>query len=134
MPSFLSKSMSLKDSINNSVDLEDRSPQSTKLFTKIAILASTIALLLFFICVITYQINHTLGLNVFASVFLPMAILFIIAIYLAIAERLRAKYLGAIIAIILSFILLICIIAFVIFELVTFGQIYIAPFNPPPTI
>ncbi len=126
--------MSLKDSINNSVDLENRSPQSTRLFTKIAILASTIALLLFFICIVTYQIDSILGLNIFAAVFFPMSILFIIAIYLAIAERLRAKYLGAIIAIIISCIVFICIFSFLIFELIKYGQIFIAPFNPPPVL
>lgn len=126
--------MSFKDSINNSVDLEDRSPQSTRLFTKIAILSSTIALLLFFICVVTYQVNEILGLNVFASVFLPSVILFIIAIYLAISERLREKYLGAIIAIIISCIVAICIVAFLIYELIVYGEIFVAPFNPPPAI
>ncbi len=126
--------MSLKDSINNSVDLENRSPISTRLYTKTAILASTIALLLFFICVVTYQIDYILGLNIFAAVFFPMVILFIIAIYLAIAERLRAKYLGAIIAIIISCIVFICILSFLILELIKYGQIFIAPFNPPPVL
>lgn len=130
--------MKIEDAINNSVDLENRSPQSTKLFTKLAILISTIALLMFFISVVTYQIDHTLGLNVFASIFIPMAILFIIAVYLAIAERLRAKYMGAIIAIIISCLVFICIVAAIIFELVKYGELFIAPFNPldplnPPT-
>lgn len=124
--------MSIKDSINNSVDLENRSPQSTRLFTKIAILSSTVALLLFFICVVSYQIDHIVGLKVFASVFIPMVILFIIAIYLAIAERLRAKYMGARIAIIISCLVFICVVTFLIFELIRYGAIYVAPFNPPP--
>ncbi|MCH5163434.1 MAG: hypothetical protein J1F36_00285 [Clostridiales bacterium] len=124
--------MSIQDSLDDSVDLENRSPQSTRLFTKIAILASTVDLLLFFVCVVTYQIDEILGLNVFGSVFLPMVILIIIALYLAIAERLRAKYLGARIAIIISCLVFILVITFVIIEYIKYGKIYIAPFNPPP--
>ena len=124
--------MSIQDSLDDSVNLESRSPQSTRLFTKIAILASTVDLLLFFICVVTYQIDEILGLNVFASVFLPMVIIVIISLYLAIAERLRAKYLGARIAIIISCLVFILVITFVIIVYIKFGSIYIAPFNPPP--
>lgn len=124
--------MSIQDSLDDSVNLESRSPQSTRLFTKIAILASTVDLLLFFVCIVTYQIDEILGLNVFASVFLPMVIIIIIALYLAIAERLRAKYLGARIAIIISCLVFILMITFVIIVYIKYGKIYIAPFNPPP--
>lgn len=126
--------MSIKDSIDNSVDLENRSPQSTKLFTKIAIFVSTVALLLIFICVVAYQIDKIVGLNIFAAIFIPTVILFLTAFYLALAERLRQKYMGAIFAIIISSLVFIAIVAFMIFELVTYRQIFIAPFNPPPAI
>ena len=123
--------MSIKDSIDDSVDLENRSPQSTRLFTKVAITASTLSLLLLFVSAITYQIDSVLGLNVFASVFIPAAILFIAGFYLAITERLRAKYMGARIAIIISCIAFIALMTVIIFELVKYGEIFIAPFNPP---
>ena len=124
--------MSVQDSINDSVDLEERSPQSTRLFTKVAILISTVALLLLFVCVVLYQADEILGINVFASIFIPEVILFLIAFYLAIAERLRAKYMGARIAIIISALVFIGVMAFMFFELIKHQEIYIAPFNPPP--
>lgn len=125
--------MSIKDSIDNSIGLEDRSPQSTRLFTKIAILSSSIALLLFLICLIAYQIDKIVGLNIFASIFIPNIILFLIAFYLALAERLRAKYMSARIALIISCLVFISIVSFLIFEYIRYGAIFIAPFNPVPT-
>lgn len=126
--------MKLEDSINNSIDLENRSPQSTKLFTKIAILISTLALLIYFICIITYQVDNLLGLHVFSATFIPMVILFVLALFLAVSERLREKYLGAQIAIMISVALFLCLAAFVIFELVKYENFYVAPFNTPPPL
>lgn len=126
--------MKLEDSINNSIDLENRSPQSTKLFTKIAILISTLALLIYFICIITYQVDNLLGLHVFSATFIPMVILFVLALFLAVSERLREKYLGAQIAIMISVALFLCLAAFVIFELVKYKNFYVAPFNSPPRL
>ena len=126
--------MKIEESITNSVDLENRSPQSTRLFTKIAIISALIALILFFVSAITYQIDNKLGLSVFASVIIPIIVLFVGSLYLAICERLRAKYMSAIVALILTALIAACLIAFVTFELMTYGEIFIAPFNPPPAI
>lgn len=124
--------MNLKDSITDSVELEERSPASTRLYTKVAMLASAVDLLLFFVSVITYQIDEELGLNVLSAVLLPMLILLIAAFYLAVAERLRAKYLGANIAIILCVVMALCVLGCIVYELVKYGKVYVAPFNPPP--
>jgi len=124
--------MNFEDSINHSVELENRSPQSTRLFTKIAMFASISALLLFFVCIICYKINETLGLNMFSSVIVPMGVLLLISAYLAITERLRAKYLGSIIALMVMAVTVLCVVGFMIFELITYDVIFLAPFNPPP--
>lgn len=63
---------------------------------------------------------------------MPMGILLLISAYLSIAERLRAKYLGSIIALITIAITVLCIVGFMIFELITYDVIFLAPFNPPP--
>lgn len=122
--------MKIEESIDNSVGLEERSPQSTKLYTKISLLFSTVALLLFFLSVVTYQIDEVVGINVFSATFIPMAIGFVISLYLALVERLRAKYLGARMAVILSTSVFICIVAFVVYELIKYHQLFVAPFNP----
>lgn len=124
--------MSVQDSIHDSVDLEERSPQSTRLFTKVAILISTVALLLLFGCIILFQVDEILGINVFSSIFIPEVILFLIAFYLAITERLRAKYMGARLAILITILVFIGIMGFIAFELIKYHEIFIAPFNPPP--
>ena len=109
--------MKIIQSIDESIDLENRGPSSSRLYNKIAIIVSLIGLIMFFISAITYQINNALGLNVFAAVVIPIIVLLVAAVYLAIAERLRAKYLGAIVALILSGALLACLIGFTVFEL-----------------
>lgn len=126
--------MRIEDSIENSVELEERSPQSTRLYTKIAIIISTLSLILFFVSVITYQIDHVLGLNVFAATFVPMLILFTVSFYLAVAELLRVKSMGARIAIIISVLSLLATLTFMFFELITYKKIFIAPFTSPPSI
>lgn len=126
--------MSIEDSINNSVDLEKRSPNSTKLFTKLSIIASIISLLLFFIGVIAYQVDELCGLNIFAAIYMPMLILFTFSFYLAICERLRAKYMGARLAIIISVLSLMATLTFMAFELIKYGKIFIAPFTPAPVL
>ncbi len=126
--------MALEDSINNSVDLEERSTKSTRLYTKISISASILSLLLFFIGVIAYQIDHLLGINIFAATYVPMLILFTFSFYLAVCERLRAKYLSARIAIFISVLSLIATLTFMVFELIKFKEIFIAPFNRAPVL
>lgn len=126
--------MSIEDSINNSVDLEERSPQSTKFYTKLSIIASIISLLLFFIGVIAYQIDELCGLNIFASIYIPMLILFTFAFYLALCERLRQKYLSARLAVFLSILSLLATLSFMALELIKYGKIYIAPFTPAPIL
>ncbi|MBR2967805.1 MAG: hypothetical protein IKC35_03390 [Clostridia bacterium] len=124
--------MKIIESIDESIDLENRGPSSSRLYNKIAIIVSLIGLIMFVISAIMYQINNVLGLNIFASVIIPDIAMLVTSIYLAVAERLRAKYLGAIVALILAGALLACLIGFVVFELCVYGQLYIAPFNPPP--
>lgn len=126
--------MKIEQSLNESIDLEERSPTSSKLFTKLSIISSLIALLMFFGCAIMYQINHTLGLNAFAAVLIPKTLLLIISLYLGIAERLRGKYMGAVIALLLCVALTLAIISVFVFELAVYGEVFIAPFNPPPTL
>ncbi len=126
--------MRIEDSINNSVDLEERSPNSTKLFTRMSIIASITSLFVFFVGVIAYQIDELIGLNVFSSIFIPMLILFTFSFYLAVCERLRAKYLSARLAVLLSILSLIATLAFMALELIKYGRIYIAPFSLAPVL
>ena len=108
--------MTTSEELDNSINLEEKSPPSTSLFNRLSLLCATIALLLIIIGVISYQVDSDVGLNVIASIYLPSTIIWLFAMYLAIAERLRASYLAAV----------------AVFEVIKYGSFYIAPFNPPP--
>lgn len=134
MLSFFSygETMTTSEELDNSIDLEEKSPPSSSLFNRLSLLCATVDLLLIVIGIITYQINHKVGLNVISSIYIPAIILWLFAMYLAVTERLRASYLSAKVSIFLCVLIAAMLIAIAVYEAVKFGTFYIAPFNPPP--
>lgn len=124
--------MTTSEELDNSINLEEKSPPSTSLFNRLSLLCATIALLLIIIGVISYQVDSDVGLNVIASIYLPSTIIWLFAMYLAIAERLRASYLAARVSIFLCIIIVMLLTAVAVLEVIKYGSFYIAPFNPPP--
>lgn len=114
--------------LQNAITLDDNSTHSDKVYNTGAICCSVASLALLIGCLITYIISDSIGLIIWQSLFYPILIFDVVAIYLSFAQLLRNRYFSILISSCISALVMICLIVVIILQIVILKKLYIIPF------
>lgn len=122
----------LLEKINAELDKNDRETRSDKLYTSVMIAAFFLSAILLLLSFVLLLIDTRLGLLTFSACFYPICGLILVSFYCGSAQILRHFRKRDITFLILTFICLLAVIAFIIYEVVSFGTFYLVPFSFVP--
>lgn len=114
--------------IDNSIELEEKSSPSDKLFNKLSIVFAAVSLGIFFICLVMFCVDKNIGLNLFKYAVYPIILINLFSYVFSIPQLLRNRYFSALLGFLIAAACLIGVIIFVVFQYIYFGRVYMVPF------
>lgn len=120
--------MKIIDELAQSMEMDDKSVYSHKVYITVAFIAAIAAGVMEALCLILYFFNSEAGLYVYSLLFYPTAILLIVTFFFSIPELLRNVYWLSLVTLMLAGIMTVLLIVSIFLQAFFLGSVYIIPF------